>query len=141
MKPGTYSLLNPQFNDRTLAGVYQQIGIFCYPSLAEKGETFGVAIVEAMAAGAVPVVSQLDCFADFMRDGENGLVFDHRAPDAAARLAAALIRLVREPVLRRRLANTARTTARTYDYPAYADVLLADFAQLTDPAKPASSAP
>jgi glycosyltransferase involved in cell wall biosynthesis len=141
MKPGTYSLLNPQFNDRTLAGVYQQIGIFCYPSLAEKGETFGVAIVEAMAAGAVPVVSQLACFSDFMRDDDNGLTFDHRAPDAAARLAAALIRLLCDPILRRRLSTAARHTARNYDYDAFANVLLADFAQLTDPAKPASSAP
>jgi glycosyltransferase involved in cell wall biosynthesis len=141
MQPGAFTLLNPHFNDRTLAGVYQQIGIFCYPSLAEKGETFGVAIAEAMAAGAVPVVSQLECFTDFMRDDENGLIFDHRAPDAAARLAAALIRLLREPILRRRLGTAARATARNYDYAGYADALLADFAQLTDPAKPPSSAP
>lgn len=141
MKPGTYNVLNPQFSDRTLAGVYQQIGIFCYPSLAERGETFGVAVVEAMAAGAVPVVSQLGCFTDFMQDGDNGLVFDHRAPDAASRLAAALIRLLRDPELRRRLAVAARSTARNYDYHSYADVLLEDFARLTDPAKPASSTP
>lgn len=141
LKPGTYSLLNPQFSDRTLAGVYQQIGIFCYPSLAEKGETFGVAVVEAMAAGAVPVVSQLACFSDFVQDGDNSLVFDHRVPDAASRLAAALIRLLREPELRDRLAAAARNTARNYDYAVYANALLEDFAQLTASPKPASSAP
>ncbi len=141
MNASRFNLLDPQFNDRTLAGVYQRIDIFCYPSLAEQGETFGVAVAEAMAAGAVPIVSQLACFTDFVRDGQNGLVFDHRAPDAAARLAAALGRLLGEAGLRERLAVAARADARAYDYATYAENLLADFAQLTAPAKPASSAP
>jgi glycosyltransferase involved in cell wall biosynthesis len=94
-----------------------------------------------MAAGAVPVVSRLACFTDFVRDGQNGLVFDHTAPDAAKQLAAALGRLLGETGLRERLAATARADARAYDYATYAEDLLADFAQLTGPAKPASSAP
>jgi glycosyltransferase involved in cell wall biosynthesis len=141
MRPGSFNLLDPQFNEHTLAAVYRDIDIFCYPSLAEQGETFGVAVAEAMAAGAVPVVSGLACFTDFVRDGENGLVFDHRAPDAAAGLADTLARLLRDPELRRRLSAAGRATVRRYDYPAYADALLADFAQLTGPANPASSAP
>lgn len=141
MNPGRFNLLDPQFNERTLAGVYQRIDIFCYPSLALQGETFGVAVAEAMAAGAVPVVSRLACFTDFVRDGENGLVFDHTAPDAAVKLASALGRLLADAGWRARLAASARTEARRYDYAAYAESLLADFAQLTAPAKPASSAP
>lgn len=136
-----FHLLDPQFNERTLAGVYHRLQVFCYPSLAVQGETFGVAVAEAMAAGAVPVVSRLACFTDFVRDGENGLVFAHDAPDAAAQLATALGRLLADPNLRARLAAAARATARTYDYAAYADRLLADFVQLTAPAKPTSSAP
>lgn len=141
MSPDRFNLLDPQFNERTLAGVYQRIDIFCYPSLAEQGETFGVAVAEAMAAGAVPVVSRLACFTDFVRDGQNGLVFDHAAPDAAAQLAAALTRLLGDAGLRERLAAAARADARAYDYATYAEDLLADFAQLTASAKPASSAP
>lgn len=141
MNPARFNLLDPQFNERTLAGVYQRMDIFCYPSLALHGETFGVAVAEAMAAGAVPVVSQLACFTDFVRDGENGLVFDHTAPDAAARLAAALGRLLADAGWRARLAASARAEARRYDYATYAEGLLADFAQLTAPAKPASSVP
>lgn len=141
MNPGRFNVLDPQFNERTLAGVYQRIDIFCYPSLAEQGETFGVAVAEAMAAGAVPVVSRLACFTDFVRDGQNGLVFDHAAPDAAEQLAAALARLLADAGLRARLAAAARADARAYDYATYAEDLLADFAQLTGPAKPASSAP
>lgn len=134
-------LVDPQFEERALAAVYQRIGLFCYPSRAEQGETFGVAVAEAMAAGAVPVVSRLACFTDFVRDGRNGLVFDHAAPDAAAQLAAGLARLLGEPALRTRLAAAARADSQAYDYGTYAGGLLADFAQLTGPAKPASSAP
>lgn len=141
MPVSRFHLLDPQFNERSLAGVYRRIGIFCYPSLAAKGETFGVAVAEAMAAGAVPVVSQLACFTDFVRDGANGLVFDHTAPDAAARLADALARLLAEAAWREQLAAAARADSRAYDYAAYAADLLADFAQLTTPAKAASSAP
>ena len=125
------TFLAPQFDDAALAQVYQSIDLFCYPSLAEQGETFGVAVTEAMAAGAVPVVSALACFTDFIHDGTNGLVFDHRAADAPARLAAALVRLLQEASLRRTLVAAATTTAQRYDYGTYADWLLADFAQLT----------
>lgn len=138
---GSVRFLEPRFDDRELAAVYAGLDLFCYPSLAEQGETFGVAVAEAMAAGAVPVVSQLACFTDFVRHEENGLVFDHRAPDAADRLAGALARLIRDAALRRRLANAGRDTVRRYDYPIYAGELLADFARLTGQAPAPSSAP
>ena len=139
MPANRFQLLDPQFNDRSLAGVYRRINLFCYPSLAEQGETFGVAVAEAMASGAVPVVSRLACFADFVRDGENGLSFDHAAPDAAQQLAEALIRLLRDSALRQRLAAAAQESVRRYDYARYAASLLDDFAQLTGLANPPSS--
>ena len=126
-----FNIIDPQFNERVLAGFYRRINIFCYPSLAEQGETFGVAVAEAMAAGAVPVVSKLACFTDFVRHEQNGLVFDHRAPDAAAQLAASLERLISDAALRQRLADAARQDSRHYDYPVYAEALLADFAEIT----------
>lgn len=124
-------LLDPQFNERTLATLYRSIDVFCYPSLAEQGETFGVAVAEAMAAGAVPVVSNLACFRDFVRHGENGLVFDHQGTDAPRRFAEALVQAIRDGALRQRLAARAREDVRRYDFPAFAEALLADFATLT----------
>ncbi len=103
LPPDRFSILSPVFDDRALKQIYHDTDIFCYPSLAVQGETFGVAIAEAMAAGAVPVVSSLGCFTDFVADGETGLVFDHAAPDAAARLATALEKLLVDPALRARL--------------------------------------
>ncbi len=125
-----FHVLDPQFNERTLAGLYQRMDIFCYPSLAEQGETFGVAVAEAMAAGVPAVVSDLACFRDFVRPGENGVIFDHRAADAADRLADALARLLGDAGARRRLGAQAQADARRYDYPVFAEQLLADFAAL-----------
>src|SRR5208283_5083136 len=83
--PERFRRLAPEFSEAGLAAIYRQIDIFCYPSLAVHGETFGVAVAEAMAAGAVPVVSSLKSFADFVHPGQNGTVFDQAAPDAAGR--------------------------------------------------------
>jgi len=130
LPPARYELAAPVFDSARLADVYRGLDIFCYPSLAAQGETFGVAVAEAMAAGAVPVVSALPCFADFVHAGENGDVFDQTAPDAAARLAAALGRLIADPARRLELARAAQAETRRYDFPEFAARLLADFSTL-----------
>jgi glycosyltransferase involved in cell wall biosynthesis len=79
--------LGPEFDAARLAQVYGTLDVFCYPSLALGGETFGVAVAEAMAAGGAAVVSDLACFRDLVSDGETGLVFARAEPDAGARLA------------------------------------------------------
>jgi glycosyltransferase involved in cell wall biosynthesis len=60
--------IGPEFNPEALAAHYRQSALFVYPSLAERGETFGLAPLEAMAAGCPPVVSSLECFKDFIRE-------------------------------------------------------------------------
>ncbi|HVU17592.1 MAG TPA: glycosyltransferase family 4 protein [Candidatus Didemnitutus sp.] len=124
-------ILPAAFDDTALADIYRGIDVFCYPSLAVRGETFGVAVAEAMAAGAAPVVSDLACFRDFVHPEKNGIVFEHSGPKAAERLADALARLVADAALRRSLAAAAQAEVARYDFPAYADRLLEDFAQLT----------
>ena len=54
----------PEYNMERLAEHYREAAIFAYPSVAEKGETFGLAPLEAMAWSCVPVVSDLPCFKD-----------------------------------------------------------------------------
>jgi glycosyltransferase involved in cell wall biosynthesis len=128
--PSRLIILEPRFDERELAAVYRGIDIFCYPSLPGGGETFGVGVAEAMAAGAVPVVSGLACFRDFVRDNVNGLVFDHAGVDPAARLASVLRTVIQDSELRMRLATQARADVQRYDFPVYADRLLSDFATL-----------
>ena len=130
LPPGRFSLLEPVFADERLAEIYRRIDIFCYPSLAARGETFGVAVAEAMAAGAVPVVSRLGSFTDFVRPDQTGVVFDHTAADATGQLAAALAGLLSDAPRRARLAAAARTEVERYDFPGFAGRLLDDFSTL-----------
>jgi glycosyltransferase involved in cell wall biosynthesis len=106
----------PEFDPEKLAHRYGAMDVFCYPSIAEKGETFGVAIAEAMAARCAPVVSGLACFNELVRDGETGIVFDHTATDASAQLANALAQLLTDADQCRALAARAQQHARAYDY-------------------------
>ena len=79
--------IEPIYNPKELASAMDQCDIYCYPSLADKGETFGVAPLEAMALGIPTIVSDLDCFKDFITDRVSGLIFDHRADDAVEQLS------------------------------------------------------
>ncbi len=130
---GAIELLDPIFDEAQLVAHYRDAAIFAYPSVAEFGETFGLAVLEAMAAGCVPVVSALGCFADFVRDGENGVVFNHRATDPVAELSLALSDLVTSPARRTKLRETAWTTARSYTLPKIAGQFIADFHSVTPP--------
>lgn len=127
------SIEPPVYRPEELARIYALADIFCYPSLAEKGEGLSVAPLEAMAAGAVPVLSALDCYDDLLVHGSNGLVFDHRAPDRAARLADAFELLLTRPETRARLSAAAQRDSRRFDYGEVAEALLADFAVLASP--------
>lgn len=119
----------PLFEHAALEALYEDATVFAYPSLAERGETFGLAPLEAMAWGAVPVVSDLACFRDFIHDGENGLVFDHRSADPVAALSQALVdatqpgaRVFGEAAVAVRVSHSPATIAKQF---------LADFAALS----------
>ncbi len=120
----------PEFDAEKLARRYGTMDLFCYPSLAEQGETFGVAVAEAMAAGAAAVVSGLACFRELVRDGDTGLAFDHAAPGADARLAETLARLLVDSTLRATLAARGQAHARRFDYAESARTVLADLARI-----------
>jgi glycosyltransferase involved in cell wall biosynthesis len=80
-------LCKPEFDVSRLANIYREADLFCYPSMAEKGEALPVAPLEAMSTGLPVVVSNLECFLDVVKDGKTGLQFDHRASDPAITLA------------------------------------------------------
>lgn len=117
----------PVFDAAQLDAHYRRAAIFVYPSLAERGETFGLAPLEAMARGCATVVSGLACFQDFVRDGVNAAVFDHRQEGALER---ELARLAGDPALRARLGAQGRKTAREYLPERVAGLFLEDFAAI-----------
>ena len=128
-----FEILPPMWDARALAAFYRTLAVFVYPTRAEQGEGLSVAPIEAMVAGAVPVLSNLPCYADLLRPGVDGLLFDHRSTDAAAELAGALDSVVNDHARRRSLASAARATARRFDYASVAEELEADLSTLLSP--------
>lgn len=117
----------PIFDLPKLAEVYQTADLFCYPSLAEKGEAFGVAPLEAMATGLVPVVSDLDCFKDFIQENETGYFFDHRSSDAAQNLASTLAAAILNWQKTCQMSVNAMQKGQEFSYRKVAARYLADF--------------
>jgi glycosyltransferase involved in cell wall biosynthesis len=119
------------FEPDQLAEEYLSALIFVYPSIAERGEAFGLAPLEAMAAGCVPLVSKLDCFCEFIVEGENGFVFDHRVPEPERNLAAhlqALLEMDRDRL--KEIGQAARAKAAEFELAKIARLYLRDFERL-----------
>jgi glycosyltransferase involved in cell wall biosynthesis len=88
--------------DRVIA--LRDATVFCLPS---DHENFGIAAIEAMAAGCPALVSEDVGIADAVRDWAAGEVVS-RDP---AKLGQAIDRWISDPVLRKRAAHQARTNA------------------------------
>lgn len=122
--------LPPVFAVERLAETYRAADLFCYPSLAEYGEAFPVAPLEAMACGVVPVVSTLDCFRDLIEEGKSGFFFDHRGSDGANRLLLVLEQLLRLGELRETARRFAIERASGFGIDCVAQMYLDDFEAL-----------
>ncbi|WP_340268365.1 glycosyltransferase family 4 protein [Sphingobium mellinum] len=120
----------PVFDQQQLVDHFRRSAIFVYPSVAELGEAFPVAPLEAMACGCAPVVSDLGCFEDAITPGVHGLSFDHRDPTGQP-LAQALEQLMMDEGLRRRFAEASRAKSQDYAPGRVAQLFLEDFAALT----------
>jgi glycosyltransferase involved in cell wall biosynthesis len=122
--------IEPIYDVNKLNLIYKEASIFVYPSIAEKGETFGLAPLEAMAWSAVPVVSDLDCFKDFISHGKNGLIFDHRSEDAGEQLKECVMDLINNHQKLVQLANEAIKLNISHSPDNIADLFIADFERL-----------
>ena len=111
---GRIDWVNPISDRNKLARAVSDSIVYCYPSIAEKGETFGVAPLEAMGLGKPVIVSSLKCFEDFVQDGVSGLVFDHRNKEPEKDLANQLFRVLSDSGLREKLAINASCTSKRF---------------------------
>jgi phosphatidylinositol alpha-mannosyltransferase len=90
--------------------------VFCAPSL--HGESFGVVLLEAMAAGTPVVASNLDGYRNVATDDETALLVEI---GNVASLASALTRVLTEPQLATRLTTNGREHAQRFSMDALAD--------------------
>ncbi len=90
--------------------------VLCAPSLS--GESFGMVLTEAFAAGTPVIASNIAGYSDVVTDGVDGLLVP---PGDPQRLAEELQRVQHEPVRLREMGEAARRSAQRYAWPRVAD--------------------
>ena len=98
-----------QVDDATKAAAMRSADVYCAPNLG--GESFGIVLVEAMAAGTAVVASELDAFRRVLDNGRAGRLVPVDDPDA---LASALIEVLDDDEVR--WGYVARASEWVYRY-------------------------
>lgn len=93
--------------------------VFCAPSL--RGESFGVVLVEAMAAGTPVVASEIDGYSRVARSGREAVLV---MPDDSSALAVALEKVLSDSDLRDELVRNGRERAEEFSMRRLADCYL-----------------
>lgn len=94
-----------------LPGYYQRADVFCSPSTVN--ESFGITLLEAMAAHAPAVATSINGLNTLGEHGVTGLI---APPKDGAALADAIERLLDDRALAATLADAARERARRFDW-------------------------
>lgn len=100
-----------QVDDAGKASAMRSADVYCAPNTG--GESFGIVLVEAMAAGTPVVASDLDAFRRVLRDGEVGCLVP---VDDSAALADALISVLDDEAVQRRYVAAGSEAVRRYDW-------------------------
>ncbi|WP_028932344.1 glycosyltransferase family 4 protein [Pseudonocardia spinosispora] len=106
-------------DDETKAAALRSMDVYCAPNTG--GESFGMVLTEAMAAGAPVLASDLDAFRRVLDDGRAGALVP--VGDSAS-LAKELAALLTDDRRRAELSEAARGWAARYDWPVVAEEVL-----------------
>ncbi|MGV9671114.1 glycosyltransferase family 4 protein [Gordonia sp. NPDC003504] len=115
-----------QVDDDTKARALASTDVYCAPNLG--GESFGIVLVEAMAAGAAVVASKLDAFRRVLDDGRAGTLVGVGAADE---LAEAIVGLLSDDDARAAQVAAGRARADRYDWSRVADQIMRVYETVT----------
>jgi phosphatidyl-myo-inositol alpha-mannosyltransferase len=107
----TRVVLLGQVSERDKVRMLHSVDVFCAPNTG--GESFGIVLAEAMAAGAPIVASDLDAFRRVLQNGRAGELF---ANEDAGDLARAARLLLDDPERRAKLSAAATNAVSAYDW-------------------------
>jgi phosphatidyl-myo-inositol alpha-mannosyltransferase len=108
-----------QADDAIKASALRSADVYCAPNTG--GESFGIVLVEAMAAGTAVVASDLHAFRRVLRDGDAGRLV--AAGDGAA-LAAGLVAVLESDRLAKRYVAAGAEAVRRYDWSVVANQIM-----------------
>jgi phosphatidyl-myo-inositol alpha-mannosyltransferase len=108
-----------QVDDETKARALSSVDVYCAPNTG--GESFGVILIEAMAAGTPVVASDLDAFRRVLDDATAGVVTP--VGDSTA-LAKALYAVLTDPARRAALSAEGSRRVAVFDWSVIADQVL-----------------
>jgi len=108
-----------------------QADVLCAPSLS--GESFGMVLTEAFAAGTPVIASAIAGYSDVVSDGVDGLLVP---PGDPQRLAEELQRIHHEPERLREMGQAARRSAQRYAWPRVADQVTEVYERAIEAPKP-----
>jgi phosphatidylinositol alpha-mannosyltransferase len=100
-----------QVSDEVKAQVFRSVDVFVAPNTG--GESFGIILLEAMAAGAPIVASDIDAFRRVLRDGEAGQLVTVGDVESFVHGCSTLLA---SPARRRQLAAAGRAVVGRYDW-------------------------
>jgi phosphatidylinositol alpha-mannosyltransferase len=109
-----------------LPAYYVAADVFVSPAVGQ--ESFGIVLVEAMAAGTPVVASDIPGYRDVVRDGRDGLLVPPRDPEA---LAEATARVLEDPALAARLSTAGPERASAFSWDAVAPRLEAVYERVS----------
>ena len=109
-----------EITDEEKASLLAGASIYVAPQTG--GESFGIVLVEAMAAGCAVVASDLEAFRAVLNGGEAGALF---ANENAEELAHTLLKLLRDPDRLTAIAQAGRAASAQYDWGTVTDQVCA----------------
>ncbi len=114
-------------SDDDLPRYYRSADVLCSP--ATQGESFGIVLLEGMAAGLPVVASDIEGYRQVVSDGRQGLLVPPRDERA---LADALCTVLQSPALRLSMGVEARHSVVEYSWPRVAEQVLEFYVRTAD---------